>query len=93
MYYMSQVERLDKDFKQLHSHHLKTGAMDNEKQRRAREAEELFKEAVKACERDIMKAHETGAVKEEHGTSYEKVSSSYFFEIKRKKFLQDNPTT
>ena len=40
-----------------------------------------------------MKAHETGTIKEEHGSTYEKVSNSYFFEIKRKKFLQDNPTT
>jgi hypothetical protein len=53
----------------------------------------LFKESVKACEKDILKAHETGAIKEEPGSSYEKVSSSYFFEIKRKKFLQENPTT
>lgn len=40
-----------------------------------------------------MKAHETGTIKEEHGSTYEKVSNSYFFEIKRKKFLQENPTT
>lgn len=72
---------------------MKTGAIDNERQRRAREAEELFKESIKACEKDIMKAHETGTIKEEPGSSYEKVSSSYFFEIKRKKFLQENPTT
>jgi hypothetical protein len=93
MYYVGQIEHLEKDFKNLRQQHMKTGALDNEKQRRAREAEELFKEAVKACERDILKAHETGAVKEENGGSYEKVSSSYFFEIKRKKFLQENPTT
>ena len=93
MYYVNQIERLESEFKNLRLQHMKSGAIDNEKQRKAREAEELFKEAVRACERDILKAHETGAVKEENGSSYEKVSSSYFFEIKRKKFLQENPTT
>jgi hypothetical protein len=55
---------------------------------------------VKACEKDILKAHETGVLKEDamigNGTSsstYDKVSNSYFFEIKRKKFLQENPTS
>lgn len=84
---------MERDYKRLKGEHLRTGAVDNERQRKAREAEDLFKEGIKACERDIMKAHETGAVKDEHGSSYEKVSSSYFFEIKRKKFLQENPTT
>lgn len=93
LYYLQQIERLDKDFKGLKNEYVKTGAIDNERQRRAREAEELFKESIKACEKDIMKAHETGTIKEEPGSSYEKVSSSYFFEIKRKKFLQENPTT
>ena len=93
MYYMQQIERMEKDFKRLKTEHLRSGAVDNERQRKAKEAEELFKEGIKSCEKDIMKAHETGAVKDEHGSSYEKVSSSYFFEIKRKKFLQENPTT
>jgi hypothetical protein len=84
---LQQIERLEKDFKRLKTEHLKSGAIDNERQKRACEAEQLFKESVKACERDILKAHETGAVKDETGTGYDKVSSSYFFEIKRKKFL------
>lgn len=73
--------------------HQRGGLVDNERGRRAREAMILFKESVKACERDIMKAHETGTIKEEHGSTYEKVSNSYFFEIKRNKFLHDNPTS
>lgn len=84
---------MERDYKRLKGEHLRIGAVDNERQRKAREAEDLFKEGIKACERDILKAHETGAVKDEHGSSYEKVSSSYFFEIKRKKFLHENPTT
>lgn len=40
-----------------------------------------------------MRSHETGSIKEDQGSMYEKVSNSYFFEIKRKKFLQENPTS
>lgn len=93
MFFVQHIDRLERDFKRMRTEHQKTGAVDNERQRRAKEAEILFKESIKACEKDIMKAHETGTIKEEHGSTYEKVSNSYFFEIKRKKFLQENPTT
>ena len=92
-YYLQEVERLERDFKKMRNEHMRTGALDNERQRKATDAETLFKESVKACERDIMKSHETGTVKEENGNGYDKVSNSYFFEIKRKKFLQEIPTS
>ena len=87
MYFVQHIDRLEKEFKQLRVEHQRSGAIDNERLKKAKEAEILFKESIKACERDIMKAHETGTIKEEHGSTYEKVSNSYFFEIKRKKFL------
>lgn len=93
MYFVQHIERLEKEHKRLKAEHQRTGALDNERQRRAKEAAELFKESVRACERDILRSHETGTIKEEPGSMYEKVSNSYFFEIKRKKFLQENPTT
>ncbi len=77
----------------MRTDHQKTGAIDNERWKKAKEAEQLFKECIKACEKDNLKAHKTGTVKEEHGSNYVKVSNSYFFEIKRKRFLQENPTT
>jgi hypothetical protein len=87
MYFVNHIERLEREHKRLKAEHHKSGAIDNERQRKAKEAALLFKESVKACEKDILRSHETGTIKEEPGSMYEKVSNSYFFEIKRKKFL------
>ena len=39
---------------------------------------------MKACEKEILKSHEISQL-----NSQDKVSSSFFFELKRKKYLQD----
>ncbi len=46
--------------------------------------EEFFRECIKACERDILKSHEISQLNQS-----DKVSSSFFFELKRKKYLQE----
>ena len=49
------------------------------------ELEEFFRDCIKACEKDILKSHEISQLNQE-----DKVSSSFFFELKRKKFITDS---
>jgi hypothetical protein len=55
-----------------------------EKQRKGIEMEEFFRDCVKSCEKEIMKSHEMSQL-----SSKNRVSSSFFFELKRKKFMQE----
>ena len=61
-----------------------------EKSKRSRTT---FQRMHQSLRKDNLNAHERGTVKVEHGSNNEKVSDSYFFDIKRKKFLHENPTT
>jgi len=55
-----------------------------QKQKRGIELEEFFKECIKASEKEILKSHEMSQL-----SSKNNVSSSFFFELKRKKFMQE----
>lgn len=63
---------------------IKTVQKHQEKQRKIVELEEFFKECIRSCEKDILKSHEISQLNQE-----DKVSSSFFFELKRKKFITD----
>lgn len=84
-FYISQIQRLDRDNQALKHVSIKSVQKQFEKQRKAVELEEFFRECIKACEKDILKSHEISQLNQD-----DKVSSSFFFELKRKKFLTEN---
>eukprot|EP00347_Sterkiella_histriomuscorum_P024300 403331608 len=84
-YYISQIARLDTEHRNLKTSSIKTVSKQFDKQRKAIELEEFFRDCIKACEKDILKSHEISQLNQD-----DKVSSSFFFELKRKKFLNDN---
>ena len=57
-FYISQIHRLEKDHKQIKTESIKSISKQYEKQRKAIELEEFFRECVKSCEKDILKSHE-----------------------------------
>ena len=84
-FYISQIQRLEKDYRYIKTNSIKNISQQYEKQRKAIEMEEFFRECLKASEKDILKSHEISQLNQS-----DKVSSSFFFELKRKKFLLEN---
>ena len=57
-FYISQIQRLEKEHRQIRTQSVKTISSQYEKQRKTIEMEHFFKECVKASEKEIMKSHE-----------------------------------
>lgn len=55
-FYISQIQNLEHEHKQIKTDSIKDFSKQYEKQRKAHESEEFFKEYVKACEKHILKS-------------------------------------
>jgi len=83
-FYMNKIDNFEREHKDMQTHSIKLLQNTYHKQKRIIELEEFFKQCIVACEKEIMKSHEMSQL-----SSKNKVSSSFFFELKRKKFMQE----
>ena len=83
-HYMREIDKLVKECDTCKTNTTSNIGKHYEKIRKNVDLDEFFRDCVKACEKDILRSHELAQLASEDG-----VSSSFFFELKRKKFLAE----
>ena len=81
---MGEIERLEREKQALELKYTQTTKETYSKLNKKIELETFFIECLGACEKEILKTHELQQL------GQHEVTSSFFFELRRKKFLESS---